>query len=107
MFGTFEPLEVLLEYDCPRTFTLLDHDGGLCLAHWLDENREVAQFVVVPFTESLLAKLRRGEMTLFEALDQPRVYCVELEYTGDVRSVCLTRFADLPADALPQAGAML
>ena len=37
-FGSFEALEVLGWYDGPRTFTLFDIDGGLCLAHWLDED---------------------------------------------------------------------
>jgi hypothetical protein len=31
-----KPVEVLYDFDGPRTFTHWDRDGQLCLAHWCD-----------------------------------------------------------------------
>ena len=45
-FGNFEPLDVLIWLDGPRTFTLLDQDGKLCFAHWLQELEGLWQYVV-------------------------------------------------------------
>src|SRR5262249_23656152 len=91
LYGSFDPIEVLVDFDGPRTFTVQDQDGGLCLAHWMDDSREVARFVVVPFTDILLGRMRRGELAVRDALDQPRVYIVDVEHGAGVRSVWLTR----------------
>jgi hypothetical protein len=107
LFGPFEPKDVLIWYDGPRTFTLLDADGGLCLAHWLDEDNEVMRYAVAPITPRHLEQLRRGELTLREGLDQPRVYVVDQANDGAICNVWLTRLADLPQDALPVQGTML
>ncbi len=107
LFGPFEPEDVLIWYDGPRTFTLFDADQGLCLAHWLDEDSEVMRYAVVPIAHRHLDQLRRGELTLREGLDQPRLYVVDQANDGMVRAVWLTRLADLPQDALPLPGTML
>jgi len=97
---------MLAELDGPRTFTLHDQDGALCLAHWLDETVEMSRFVV-PFSPSLLEKLRRCEFSVLDALDQPRVYLAEVDPNRDVRSVWLIQLADLPQESLPKAETML
>ena len=107
LFGKLEAVEVLSWYDGPRTFTLLDADGGLCLAHWLDEERDSMRFVVVPVRARDVEQLQRGSLTLLEVLDQPRVYVVDQENTGQVREVWLTTLAALPMDALPDKGVTL
>lgn len=106
-FGRLDAVDVLAWYDGPRTFTLHDADGGLCLAHWLDEDREAVRFVVVPVSDALVARLQSGELTVRDVLDQPRVYVVDQENSGHVRAVWLTRLADLPQDALPVPGTTL
>ncbi len=107
LFGKLEPVQVLGWYDGPRTFTLTDKDGGLCLAHWLDEDRDLVRFIVVPVSTAIMERLERGELTLREGLDQPRVYVVDQENSGAVKAVWLTCLQDLPADALPVPGTML
>ena len=44
-FGSFEPQKVFIWLDGPRTFSLLDQDGQLCFAHWLQEVDNIWQFV--------------------------------------------------------------
>lgn len=107
LFGRFEPIDVLIWYDCPRTFTLEDHDRGLCLAHWLDEDAERMRYLVVPINSKQIELLQRGELTLLESIDQPRVYVVDQAFSGEVQGVWLTRLMDLPQDVLPVPRTML
>jgi hypothetical protein len=107
-FGSFEPVEVLYDFDGPRTFTHRDRDGELCLAHWCDGDAEGTRFVVAAVTEEQVQKLKKGELTLREALDQPRVWVVDLAPSGEPRHAwVLRRLLDLPPDVLPRPGTML
>ena len=107
LFGRFEPIDVLIWYDCPRTFTLIDQDGGLCLAHWLNEAKETMSFLVAPITSHQLDELKRGDQSILECLDQPRVYIVDQDNAGEVRAVWLTQLNHVPQDALPLPRTML
>ena len=107
LFGDFEPLEVLGWYDGPRTFTLTDRVGGLRLAHWLDEDREVRRFLVVPVAPGGVEQLRRGETTPRAALCQPCVHVADQGNTGQIKAVWSVRLGDLPPDVLPAAGTTL
>jgi len=107
LFGAFEPKEVLIWLDGPRTFTLLDQVGMLCLAHWLQEVGELWQYVVVPVNDSILRELNNGELSLREALNQPRVYLVNVNADFAVETVYLTSWEDLPHAALPTPGTMI
>lgn len=106
-FGAFEPLEVLIWFDGPRTFTLLDPDGQLCLAHWYQERENHWHYVVVPITAQILKELNNGEQSLLDVLDQPRVYVVAVDNQFRPQSVSLVQFSQLPQDALPERGTML
>ena len=103
-FGRFEPLEVLIWLDGPRTFTLLDQDGLLCMAHWLQEIDNHWYYVVVPITDEILKKLNSGEHSLLDVLHQPRVYVVAVDQQFHVLAVSLVPFEELPQDALPERG---
>ena len=106
-FGRFEPLEVLIWLVGPRTFTLLDQDGLLCMAHWLQEIDNHWDYVVVPITDEILKKLNSGEQSLLDVLHQPRVYVVAVDQQFHVQAVSLVPFEELPQDALPERGTML
>ena len=106
-FGAFEPLEVLIWLDGPRTFTLLDGDGQLCLAHWLQEKENHWHYVVVPITDQILKELNNGEQSLLDVLHQPRVYVVAVDTQFQTQSVSLVQFEQLPQEALPVRGTML
>jgi len=107
LFGLLEPFEVLIWYDCPRTFTFHDPDGGLCLAHWLDEDTEAVRYIVVPVTPKQIEQLKRGELSLRESLEQPRAYIVDQANDGKVSAVWLVKLADVPQDALSIPHTML
>lgn len=107
LFKPFEPVEVLYDFDGPRTFTHQDSAGQLCLAHWCDTDSDCNRFIVVLFTESLVQKLKSGEITLRGALDQPRVWVLDVAHAGDVREAWAVNFSDLPGDVLPKPGTML
>lgn len=103
----FEAIEVLIWYDSPRTFTLVDNDGGLCLAHWLDEDIETMRYLVVPVSTKIIDQLKTGELSLKEGLEQPRLYVVDQANDGEIRSIWLVRSADLPQDVMPVPRTML
>ena len=106
-FGNFEPKEVFIWLDGPRTFSLLDQDGQLCFAHWLQEVEDLWQFVVVPVTENILKELNNGELSLRDVLQQPRIYVVAVASDASVQSITLTSWDELPQEALPEPGTMI
>jgi len=106
-FGNFEPKEVLIWLDGPRTFTLLDQDEQLCLAHWLREVGELWQYVVVRVNDNILRELHDGERSLPEALQHPIVYLVDVRPDFTVESAHQTAWENLPQDALPMPGTMI
>ena len=106
-FEPFEPVRVLNFYDGPRIFTVLDSDGGLCLACWSDEDERRSRFLVVPVTSKTIAELERGMLTVREALIQPRMWVVDLTLAGAVEFVWLVNSEDVPDDAQPQLDTML
>ncbi len=100
-------MEVLYDFDGPRTFTHKDSAGKLCLAHWCDADRDCNRFIVVPFSEPLVRKLKAGEITLGASLDQPRAWIVDVAHAGDIRAAWGVHLSELPADVLPKPGTML
>jgi hypothetical protein len=107
LFRPFRPAEVLYEFDGPRTFTHLDPDGELFFAHWCDEDRDATRFLVVPFSDQLVTKIKDGDLTLRDALNQPRLWVVDVTHAGEPRNAWITRLDDVPDDVLPQRGTML
>ncbi len=108
LFEPFKPSEILYDFDGPRTFTHLDKYESLCLAHWFDDDEKATRYIVVPFTEELLASLKNGSLTLRDALNQPRIWLVdEAHSSGKLQNVWIVRPSDVPEDCLPKPGTML
>ena len=105
-FEPFEPVTVLYEFDGPRTFTVVDQDGELYLAHWCDDDEHRSRYLVVPTDSHLLKRLQGGHLTVLEALRQPRLWVVEVSSEG-VEATWRTDLRDLPEDVLPARGTML
>ena len=106
-FQPFEPAEVLYDFDGPRIFTLTDSEGELNLAYWSDEDETSCRFVVVPTTTWILESLRKGTISVFDALNQPRCWLCDVTHQGDL-SVCQrVDFEAVPRDSLPAIGTML
>jgi len=106
-FREFTPAEVLYEFDGPRTFTLRDGDQELYLAHWIDEDEATARYLMVVFSEVLLARLKAGQITVREALDQPSVFVADIGPLAVIQALWSVRLQDLPPDVLPHPGSML
>jgi hypothetical protein len=106
-FEPFLPVEVLDDYDGPRIFTLKDADGDLNLACWSDGEQGNSRYVVVPTTTKILDSLRSGELSVFDALNQPRCWVCDILASGDVGMCWRVDFDSIPRDALPSAGTVL
>jgi len=106
-FTPFEPVEVLYEYDGPRTFTTRDLDGELNLAHWSDEDEKATRYVVVPTSPGIVDSLRRGILSVHDALNQPRCWLCDVAHDGSMIRCLLVGFEAIPKDALPSHGTML
>ncbi len=70
-FQPVEPVEVLYEFDGPRIFTIKDSEAELNLAYWSDEDENGCRFVVVPTTLRILESLKKGQVSVFDAFNQP------------------------------------
>ncbi len=106
-FGPFEPRHVLNHYDGPRIFTFHDSDEALCLACWSDEGEDRSRFLVVPVSDRIVSDLESGTLTVREALDQPRLWVVDLGFDGTIAEAWLVSPKDVPDDAQPQPGTRL
>jgi len=106
-FGEFTPIEVLYQFDFPRVFTLVDSKGSLNLAYWSDEDENRSRYVVVPTTNKTVERLKKGELTVYEALDQSTCWSCDLNLSGELVACHRVDFDSIPRDALPEKGAML
>jgi hypothetical protein len=106
-FEPFIPLEVLDDYDGPRLFTIQDAEAELNLAYWADEGDLVNRYVVVPTTTQIIAALRNGSITVFDALNQPRCWLCDVNRQGALSECRRVEFEAVPKDSLPAIGTML
>jgi hypothetical protein len=106
-FAPFHPATVLYELDTPRIFTLVPADGELYLAHWFDESETAVRYLIVPFSAALQLRLTDGRLSLRDALDQPRLWAVDVNDAGELIGATRTTLEDLPADELPAQGTLL
>jgi hypothetical protein len=102
-----DPIEVLYEFDGPRIFTVLDSEGELDLAYWCDGDEERWRYVIVPTTPKIVAALRAGKISVWDALDQPRCWLCDSDRQGHIVECRRVDFDSIPRDALPAAGTML
>jgi hypothetical protein len=105
----FEPVEVLVHYDGPQTFTFRHENGLLMLAHLLfaEDDGQKARYVAVPFDEEGVRLLKDGRMTVRDALEEQRWVFLA---TGEPWSSAMiepVKLASLPAEVLPERYAML
>jgi hypothetical protein len=107
MFSPFLPAKMLYDVGGARSFTFVPSDGELYWAHWFDESIDRVRYLVVPFSSTLLARLESGRVSLLDALDQPRLWVVDVDNQGVPIFAIRTTLADLPCDELPMPGTML
>ena len=106
----FDPLEiqeVLHDLDGPRTFTFRNASGELFFAHWCDEADRSSRFAVVPFSDALLDRLKLGDISVRDALEQPRQWILEISPDWRERRVFSVDFSKLEPGVLPEPDLML
>lgn len=103
----FDPVDVLYEFDGPRIFTVHDADSELNLVYWSDEDGQICRYIVVPTSRKILESLRKGGISVFDALNQPRCWLCDILPTGEIFECQRVDFAEIPRDALPSIGTML
>lgn len=98
--------EVLIEYDGPRLFVA---QTELCLALFfmVDENDKAMRFIVVPTNQKIIDQLKKGLLTVYEALEQPLLWVMETDLDLKAKEVRATRLQDIPEAVLPTQGLML
>ena len=106
-FNPFQPADVLYEFDGPRIFTLKDSESELNLAYWSDEDERVWRYVIVPTTTTIIDALRKGSISVYDALHQPRCWLCDVTHQGEVAECQRIEFEMLPRDSLPAIDTML
>lgn len=106
-FRPFTPAEVLYAFDGPRIFVLFDEEEEKFLAYWSDESEEFNRYVVVPTSDQIVQSLKTGEISVLDALDQPRCWLCDVTHTEELRQCQRVEFADIPRDCLPSVGTIL
>lgn len=106
-FTSFEPVEILYEFDGPRIFTIRDCDNELNLVYWSDEDDRATRYVVVPTSTRILGDLRKGVLSVFDALNQPRCWLCDVPLEETPALCFRVDFEAIPRDALPAQGTML
>ncbi|MFP8779984.1 hypothetical protein [Hydrogenophaga sp. RWCD_12] len=114
--GTLSPYEVLYEFDGPLVFTTLSPTGGKFLAYAsfcvdeepanatteLPDSDGFTRYLISPTSDKLLERLKKGATTLYDALDQPILWAVDIAHSGEVvRAAELGQLSDVPANCLP------
>lgn len=106
-FLSFDPVEVLYEFDGPRIFTIRDSENEFHLVYWSDEDENACRYIVVPTTTSIVEELRTGAIGVFDALNQPQCWACDVTHQGEIEECRQIDFDTIPRDALPETGTLL
>ena len=116
LLGALTPVEVLYEFDGPLVFTALSPAGRKLLAYAsfsVDADPIGAttqspgadgftRYLISPTSDQILERLKKGAVTLYDALDQPMLWAADIAYSGAVvRSAELGQLSDVPTNYLP------
>ena len=101
------PVRVLYELDGPMIFTCHDVHGDLLLAYMCDEGPSLSRFLLVPFDEQLEHRLTNGNITIREAIEQPRIWMADVNNDWTITGLRRVKIDQVPIDHLPQRGTML
>ena len=111
--GQLLPVDVLYEFDGPLIFTSVSPQGRELLAYAsfsVDASTEpkshvgngFTRFLVAPTSSRIIAKLKKGAITIYDALDQPLLWAADIDDSGVVTSAAeLRQLSDVPARFLP------
>src|SRR6185437_1580944 len=106
-FERIVPDETLLEFNGASTFTFRDRNGTTMLAHFCDDEDERLRYFVAPTSDSILSRLKAGDLSIRAALDQPLAWLADVDRQGVVLTAWQTRISLVPQDALPAPDVIL
>ena len=92
-------IETLIYYDGPRLYTAQDLDGSLVLVLSCD----IDTLLVSPTTDEVIRALKAKQITILDAIRQPKVWLVKQDF-GVTQSVRVLGWGDVPVDNLPEMG---
>lgn len=104
-FGMLDPEEVLYEFDGPKLYVARqDCKPVLVYESATDDATQTARLIVAPTNDRVLAKLKQGDISIFEALDQPWLYAVDQSYDGQVIRAWFLSYGieSVPTNARPR-----
>jgi hypothetical protein len=102
-----DPLEILVDFDQPLTFTFKDEAGTLLLAHLVSRDDRLSRYVVAPTTDQIVNQLKSGARAIIAALDQPILWLMDVAPDGMVAKVWVGNLKGIPSPVLPASDVML
>jgi hypothetical protein len=106
-FGRVTPIEVLVAYDGPITFTFRDAVGVMMLAHLIDEDSVNGRYIVAPTSDRIIGRLKAGAISVREALDQPITWLVDMIGGAEIVRSWAVPISQIPSRFLPAADVMI
>lgn len=106
ILGQLEIFEIYENLDGPRLFAVRNNIGTMYLAFWFDEEADATGWLYLPISETKLSKLRRKEISLKTAFENPEMNYY-LVYTGippRQDSAKLVNPTEISADFFPPKG---
>ncbi|MCK5806562.1 MAG: hypothetical protein KAI66_27275 [Lentisphaeria bacterium] len=109
VIGSFQPKQVLYEFDGPCIFTTVTPHGLLFLAYLSEdlEDKKLLRFIVSTSSEQTISELKDGAVTVREALDRGTLWIVDVDYAYVPKRAAVVAVDQLPEDALPPHSTML
>lgn len=102
-----EPLELLVEFEQPLTFTFRDENGTLLLAHLVSQDNELSRYIAAPTTDDIVAQLKSGARAIIAALDQPILWLIDIAADAKVARAWVGNLKGIPTAVLPAPDVML
>lgn len=106
-WSVLHPQRVLYDFDGPRIFTCLDEHDETWFAYQCDEQADFCAFLLVPFSNELEDRLTCGNITILEALRQPRLWIAKTDHEFSISQLFKSTIDDIPPELLPRPEAML
>lgn len=109
VLGPLKPSEVLYAFDGPCIFKAETPYGTTVLAYLSEdlEEEEQLRYIVATTSDGTLEELKRGVISVREALDRGSLWLVDFDYSYRPVRAFAVRSDQLPEDAMPQRGTML
>lgn len=100
--------EVLYDFDGPKIFTT---SSGSLTRLWYECAEDiqigVLRYLVVPVDDQLIAHLKNGTRTVYDALQQPWIWAVDVDESDNVTTGWVVRLEEVPDLAKPERSALL